>query len=301
MTLCLLELYCGIGGASAALEPLGLDVAGALDVSEQAISVYRANFSHRAEVQLLEPYSTAKLAAYGADFWWLSPPCQPHTRRGLQRDDQDPRAASFLALLPRIAALRPRFLGLENVPGFAGSTCHHRLREVLDGAGYTVRETTLCPTVLGVPMRRRRFYLVASREGLVEPAVRASEPLRPLRDYLDPRADSDPALKVPADLLRRYAGALDILDPEAPGAVTACFTAAYGRSPVRSGSYLQRQGAVRRFSPREILHLLGFPPDFRIPPTIPQANAWRLVGNSLSVDAVRYGVRWLPCCPPTSS
>jgi DNA (cytosine-5)-methyltransferase 1/tRNA (cytosine38-C5)-methyltransferase len=147
-------------------------------------------------------------------------------------------------------------------------------------------------------MRRRRFYLVASREGLRNAIPEPEKPLRPLTDYLDPAADDDPALRVPADLLRRYDGALDILDPTAPGAVTACFTAAYGRSPVRSGSYLHRKGAVRRFSPGEILRLLGFPSGFRIPASLPQAKAWHLVGNSLSVDAVRYGVRWLPLPPP---
>jgi hypothetical protein len=54
---------------------------------------------------------------------------------------------------------------------------------------------------------------------------------------------------------------------------------------VRAGSYLRRGGVVRRFSPAEILRLLG-PPGFRLPATLARGNAWRQLGNSLSVRAV---------------
>ena len=33
-----------------------------------------------------------ELAAFGADLWWLSPPCQPYSVRGRGRDLDDPRA-----------------------------------------------------------------------------------------------------------------------------------------------------------------------------------------------------------------
>ena len=107
---------------------------------------------------------------------------------------------------------------------------------------------------------------------------------RPLASHLDP----DPAdeLWPASDLVERYRHALDLVEPDDPAAVTACFTAAYGRSPVRSGSYLVTPHGPRRFSPTEILRLLGFPGDYRLPPGLSLAAAWRLVGNSLSVDVV---------------
>jgi site-specific DNA-cytosine methylase len=361
-----LELYCGIGGCAAALAPpaavggpaaepppaaegapaairapAAIEVAAAIDVNHLAVGVYRRNFPHPAVVRTLESFAAAELAAFAADLWWLSPPCQPFTRRGLGRDLDDPRAASLLALIDRAAEVRPRHLALENVPGFAGSRAHGRLRAALDGAGYEVRERLLCPTELGVPNRRRRFYLVASRGGSTEPAApsrprplgrpggrrgeRAARPARddssaggrataaagdraapppsplrrPLAAYLDP--EPSPALHVDPTLLDRYAGALDLVDPADPGAVAACFTAAYGRSPVRSGSYLivERGGggrprAVRRFSPAEILRLLGFPPDYALPAGLSLANAWRLAGNALSVAAVRAVLAAIP-------
>ena len=298
-----LELYCGIGGCAAALAPSAagdVGVAAALDVNTAALAVYRRNFpAHRSEAATLEGFSASDLAAHDAHLWWLSPPCQPFTRRGLGRDADDPRARSLLHLVDRIAEVRPPALALENVPGFAGSRCHERLREVLDRAGYRVRETLLCPTELGIPNRRLRFYLAARLDGKpkpwgAEPPARGTEqgrgPAARLRDLVDRGLDPDPPgeLRVEPALARRYQGALDIVDPDDPEAVTACFTSAYGRSHVRSGSYLLLPGgALRRFAPQEILRLLGFPDSFTLPPDLPAPRAWPLVGNSLSVPAVR--------------
>jgi site-specific DNA-cytosine methylase len=110
---------------------------------------------------------------------------------------------------------------------------------------------------------------------------------------------------VDPELVRRYRQALDVVHPDEPGAVSACFTAAYGRSPVRSGSYLALNGSegpripsgqprLRRFSPAEVLRLLGFPATYRLPPELPREKAWPLVGNSLSVPAVRRVLSSLP-------
>ncbi|MDY7093845.1 MAG: DNA cytosine methyltransferase, partial [Acidobacteriota bacterium] len=88
---------------------------------------------------------------------------------------------------------------------------------------------------------------------------------------------------------------------------------------VRSGSYLELEPAaarttdnatvstgvstdgslgelppLRRFSPQEVLRLLGFGPDFHLPPQLSSANGWRLAGNSLSVPAVRHVLAAIP-------
>lgn len=295
----LLELYCGIGGCAAAAAGVA-EVVGALDVNRVALGVYRANFPHPAAVCALESLRDDDPRVRGADVWWLSPPCQPYTRRGLGRDLDDPRSASLAHLLRVLERVRPAGLALENVPGFQGSRAHQRLLAILDRCGYAVAERLLCPTELGYPNRRRRFYLAASREGLLPWAPPPPAPPRPLADFLD--RDDRPELLVEPELLARYAQAVDVVDAADPGAVAATFTSAYGRSPVRSGSYLRRapgggSGApavIRRFSPAEILRLLGFPASFRLPPELALDSAWRLVGNSLSVPAVREALAALP-------
>jgi hypothetical protein len=121
---------------------------------------------------------------------------------------------------------------------------------------------------------------------------------KPLARYLD---DHDPPeLRVAPELLERYAHAVDIVDADDPLVITSTFTAAYGRSPVRAGSYLRRNGVLRRFSPAEILRLLGFPSTYSLPPDLPTATAWRLIGNSLSIRAVREVLTALPSIAPAS-
>jgi site-specific DNA-cytosine methylase len=158
---------------------------------------------------------------------------------------------------------------------------------VLRGLGYQVRELELCPTALGVPMVRRRYYLLADRGGPVpEPVLRPVG--RPLAAHLDGSVErgTHPELFASDELLARYGDNLPLVDPTEPDAVTHCFTGAYGRSPVYSGSWLVTPQGPRLLLPGEIARLLGFASSFRLP--VPKrAKAYKLVGNALSVDVVR--------------
>lgn len=288
-----LELYCGIGGCAAALGDTAARII-AVDINRLALTVYRYNFEHPVVPALVESVEVDRLRRWEADLWWLSPPCQPFTRRGLQRDLEDPRAATFLAVLKRLAEARPAYVACENVPPFRESRARQRLLETLQRAGYRdVQEHLLCPTQLGVPNRRRRYYLIAALGALSPaPPLPASRHLNRLSEYLDP--EPAPDLTVDANVVARYRGALHVARADDPAAITHCFTSAYGRSPVRSGSYLATDSGVRRFSPGEILRLLGFPSTYRLPPELPLDKAWRLVANSLSIDAVRRVLSSIP-------
>ena len=382
------ELYCGIGGVAAALRMSRPDaeVVGAFDISAPAVAVYNHNFpGHPAKVRLIETLPAERLKRLEADLFWLSPPCQPHTRRGHRRDLDDPRSRTFLAALALIAECRPQWVALENVAGFEESEARDRLLDTLADAGYAApQELLLCPSELGWPNRRPRYYLLAGirtgdwapasparragvRVGAVacldpivvnpeiprtgdwapaSPARRAGETIGALARFQRPRGSArspwpkcvgsprleedtlppqlsprhdvparpgpspqsenlqladlldrvpDPGLALTPSVAERYATALDRVDPADPAGIAACFTSAYGRSPVRSGSYLLRpDGGLRHFSPGEVLRLLGFPADFAFPPGISRQLAWRLAGNSLSLPAVQALLASLP-------
>lgn len=301
------ELYCGIGGAAAALGPHAVSV-GAFDISAPAIAVYKHNFpAHRAEVRLIDGLPASRLRALEADLFWLSPPCQPYTRRGHQRHQDDPRAATLEAALALIVACLPPYVALENVVGFESSLAREKLLETLAAAGYETREWLLCPSELGWPNRRPRYYLVAARKPNrllpVEPGP-APKPLSLAELLAESARDLTPdetlLLEIDAETQRRYEGALHRVNAADEGALTTCFTAAYGRSFVRSGSYLELpEGRLRRFSPREVLRLLGFPAAFGFPPALGRDAAalrlaYRLAGNSLSLPAVRVVLASIP-------
>ncbi len=168
---------------------------------------------------------------------------------------------------------------VENVPGFEGSIAHARLRHAL--RGHRLTEVEWCPSQLGLPVQRRRFYLVASRHG-AQP--RLPEPMSvPLSRFLDETPPDATWLDVA--FLDRFGSALHVVDADDDTATACCFTGAYGNSPVYAGSYLRQGARLRRFSVAEIARLHGFGDGFRLP--VDDARAYKLLGNSLSVDVVR--------------
>jgi DNA (cytosine-5)-methyltransferase 1 len=285
-----IELFCGIGGFAQAVGER-VEVVTAIDMSHHALATYAHNFPHPVAARTLESLPLRTLADLPADLWWLSPPCQPYTRRGRQRDAEDPRAQSLAALIDHLGAVLPPYVALENVPGFDGSQMQQRLLATLQRCGYTVQQWQLCPVEWGIPNRRRRYYLVAGRTRL-QPPKRPRAIRRCLGEYLDEHPAASLALA--AEQLQRYRPVLHIVRPDDREAIAACFTAAYGFSPVRSGSCLWAADGVRRFSVGEVQRLLGFPATFRFPGEISDRTAWRLLGNSLSVPVVRYVLSSIP-------
>ena len=292
-----LELFCGIGGFAAAVRDVDVSIAAAIDISPHVLQAYRGTFGHPTLQKNLAHLEPAELEAFGADVWWMSPPCKPFTVRGKQEGLDDHRAEPFLAMLRAIDEVRPRDLGFENVELFEGSEAHARLREVLERCGYAVEERLLCPTELGVPMRRPRFYLTASLEPLRSPRQVARAHSRPLGSYLDD--GDDPALRVPDDAIARYGSKFRVIDRDDGEAYTTCFTSGYATSWSYTGSYLAcADGHPRKFSPQEIARLLHFPDGIDFPDDFSMKLRWRSVGNSLSVAALREVLRVFPWFDP---
>ncbi len=302
------EFFCGIGGLSACLPDAGS--AAAVDINQYALEVYRLNFPHQTVCKTIESLAVDEVATWPSELWWMSPPCQPYTRRGQGRDLDDPRAAGFLRVVDLIVELQPTRIGMENVPGFLGSAGHRKLLATLAAKNYHTREIILCPTQLGSINRRKRFYLIASREPLPDWQPVEDGTSRSRASHNSPilqrgaggvlhgretkvRLQDDvdfAAWQIPAAWLDNYAAAIDIVDEGellAGHETTACFTSAYGRSPVRSGSYLRTAAGIRFFTPAEILWQLGFAESFQLPGW-PPSRLWPLTGNTLALPAVSY-------------
>lgn len=278
-----LELFAGLGGWRMAFQGLGSVVA-AYDISPHANAAYALNHGERPWTREIASVPMRELAAHRADTWAMSPPCQPYCRMGLKRDLEDPRSKAFLRLLEVLAEAPPERLVLENVAGFPGSQGHARLVDLLERLGFQRAELLLCPTALGIPNQRPRFYLIAARHPVrLEPP----EPLEPgpLAPYLDPEPDSE--LILSPEEATRFGPGLDIVEPG--DRRSTCFIGGYGQRYVGSGSFLRMEdGRLRRFSPSEVARLLGYPDGFRFPETLPREARYKLLGNGLSLPAARW-------------
>ncbi|KAI7754990.1 hypothetical protein M8C21_016354 [Ambrosia artemisiifolia] len=117
-----LEFYSGIGGMRYSAMKAGVkaQMVEAFDINDLANDVYQHNFGHRPFQGNIQTLSAADLDRYRANVWLLSPPCQPYTRQGLQKQSADARASSFLRILEIIPELKqpPVMIFVENVVGF---------------------------------------------------------------------------------------------------------------------------------------------------------------------------------------
>ena len=100
------------------------------------------------------------------DLLWISPPCQQYSmaRRGDIADHQDKDAGLFC--IPFIKGLQPKWIVLENVPGYVKAEPFKEILECLSHLNYFFHWKVLNAADYGVPQNRNRLILWAVRQGL---------------------------------------------------------------------------------------------------------------------------------------
>ncbi len=289
-----LEFFSGIGAFAAAAPGLAT-VVQPFDQDALCNETYQLNFHNSPSPQNLSSPRIRLKGKPGEVSLHMSPPCQPYTKKGKGLDVDDPRARAFLNIVGLLPSIRPRHFLLENVPPFQDSESRMRLLDTLDSLQMDVAEVLLCPTQLGIPNRRQRYFLLASTQPL-GPQSPLPQVGYPLKEYLDPKPD--PALFVSPEFEEKHRFGLDVVtlpsSPDAKQQPLAVFGSSYGHAVARAGSYLRTEdGHLRRFSPKEILRLLHFPNTFHFPQSMRQTIRYRLAGNSMNVAVVRYLLQWL--------
>lgn len=279
-----LELFSGLGGWRYALQDQG-SVAAAYDVSESANATYALNHGDQPQAKELATVPLEELVAHRADTWLMSPPCQPFCRMGNLQGLEDRRSRAFVHLMEVFRQAPPDHFVLENVAGFLGSDAHTLLRTQVQAHGMHQLELEGCPSRFGLPNRRPRVFIVASRNPLAAPPP-VDLPSGPIGNFLDGAEDDSLYLR-PETLSRHWLG-LDLVKPGDHR--SACFIGGYGRRFLGSGSFLMTDKGVRRFSPAEVAKLLGLPGTFRFPAHLSLAGRYRLLGNGLSIPVAAWAL-----------
>ncbi|CAD6204994.1 GSCOCG00003090001-RA-CDS [Cotesia congregata] len=264
-----LELYSGIGGMHYAFEKSGVPgtIVAAIEISTVANEVYKHNFPSTKLINRNIGSLTVKdIEDLKIDSIFMSPPCQPFTRNGLQKDIEDARTISFFHILELIPQLKNlKYILLENVEPFSKSVSRDILISCLQNIGFNYRECILSPSDFGVPNSRSRYFLIAKKNDLPfclskyssditadlilellpksqrfktfknkHPEYLTNDCIK-LSEIVSNSNDIDTQeYNLPESILNKYVKVLDIRSPDSKG--SCCFTSAYGRYAEGTGS-----------------------------------------------------------------
>lgn len=282
------EFFSGIGAFAEASRTSGIAVESAFDIDIRANQTYETNFGLKPNHRNLDTIRKEQIP--NADLWWMSPPCQPYTVRGNQKDLRDPRTKSLVNLLEIFSEQRPKAVLIENVSGFKGTDAHTLLLRTFESAGYSVEAVELDPSDFGVPMRRPRLYFIATSRGASYkpvPLCNLNAVSQKIAAFVNP--NFGPELLIDELSQKRYGESLHVIDADNPESYATCFTSGYWKSFRASGTYIKlADGRLRRFSPEEIVRLLGFSERFEFPESLSVQAKIQLAGNSVDVRAVKF-------------
>lgn len=181
-----ISLFTGAGGLDLGFEAAGFKTRVAVDIDPICCETLRRNrrwpviegdLSAVSSRQLL---NTARLKPGEADVLIGGPPCQPFSKSGYWAHGdaprlRDPNASMLNEYLRVVRETRPKVLLLENVYGLAYAGKREGLDRILKGIKKINKEAktnyvpvwkVLDAASYGVPQRRERIFIIASRDGL---------------------------------------------------------------------------------------------------------------------------------------
>lgn len=184
-----IDLFCGVGGLSAGFRAEGFKVLAGIDLDESCKFAYEKNIGAKfipksvSDVtvdQLSDMYSDgARRVLVGCA------PCQPfsmYTGRYRQNEteaDIDKRWGMLNEFARLIEGVKPDVVSMENVVRVAKHPAFESFISRIETAGYSVKYHKVRSQDYGVPQRRSRLVLFASRHGDVSlvPPTHAGQPI----------------------------------------------------------------------------------------------------------------------------
>lgn len=299
----IVDLFAGIGGICLGFKQAGFEIIWANEKDAAACRTYRYNFGSdylvEGDIRKINMNSLPQADVLAAGF-----PCQSFSIGGKEKGFNDPRGQLFFQVIRAIEAIKPPVVFLENVENLMehddGRTFQVIYTSLVEH-GYILRYQPMAThEYANIPQTRRRIYIVAFRDYNMCQKFHFPEPV-PLTATLDQFLDrheqqheiyyyrsEDEYEKYirsnvtdPHYLYRVFNGSVRKLTNSKCPTITASMT-----TP-RNAAVLKDGWGVRRLTLRESLRFQGFPPEFYFPNTIKVQDAYKQIGNSVSVPIIR--------------
>jgi len=307
------DLFCGGGGSSLGARSAGAIIAGGAEIGPYACQAFSKNFPeatmYNGDLRELDP--TLVLRDIGPiDLLLASPECTNHTcAKGSAPRSEESRDTA-LQVIRFAETLTPGWIILENVVHMRPWKRYQELCTRLRGLGYSVDEFVLDASKFGVPQRRRRLFVVASREAVLPKNIPETKHARTARSILDPSGSWPTSLLFSANraigTIERAERAFAQIGRNSPFLLVYYGTDGSGGwqsldVPLRTVTTLDRFALVepgseghtiRMLQPTELRRAMGFPAGYLFPQGTRREKIM-LLGNAVCPPVMRSIVRCL--------
>lgn len=163
-----IDLFSGAGGFTLGLCQTGrFEPVFANDFNAYAAKTYNANFGdHCLHGDINDLLANNSFKFPDAEVVIGGPPCQGFSPLNKQREG-DPRKQLWRAFMEVVGRVNPLAFVMENVPELLSSVEFVDIKALAESMGYFVNAGILNAADYGVPQRRKRAIVLASRTGLL--------------------------------------------------------------------------------------------------------------------------------------
>lgn len=160
-----IDLFAGLGGFHTGLSRLGGKCVFAAELDENLRNLYLKNYGLEPEgdIRFVNENNIPDHEVLCAGF-----PCQPFSKAGKKKGSECPESGKLIDDVLRIVRKKtPRYVMLENVPDILrvqGGLFWEYIVNSLISEGYTVQHRIYTPQDFGIPQKRKRIFVVASRD-----------------------------------------------------------------------------------------------------------------------------------------
>lgn len=287
------DLFAGWGGFSLGAEQAGCRLVFAANHWPLAVARHAAAFPEaRHECQDLRQADWTSLPEY--DLLLASPACQGHSTASQprRRKYHDALRATAWAVIDCAEMTRPRAVLVENVLSFRRWALYRLWREALGVLGYHVTELVAHASHFGVPQRRSRLFVAATRAPLVfelpsETEVGFGQCLEVDDDGWRPISMAQPGARERMLLARlRWGSRRAFLSQHVTGHSGVPLEEPIRTITTKDHWVLVEGDRYRKLTLRELARGMGFPDSYELP-RVARSTVIRGLGNAVSPPVAR--------------
>lgn len=288
-----IDLFAGIGGIRLPFDELGYKCVFSSEWDKKACETYSANFGEipAGDITKIDVKDIPSFDICLAGF-----PCQAFSIMGKMQGFADTRGTMFFEIERILQYHKPPVILLENVKQL---TTHDNGRTFntiithLEDLGYTVKHKVLNALDFGLPQKRERIIIVGFLDKAKADMFNFDFKKKKynLADILEPEDHIDSSFYASESIRQKRAASVvgkEVFYPSVwhenkSGNISVLDYSCALRTGA-SYNYLLVNG-IRRFTPRELLRLQGFPDDYKI--VVSTQEIRKQTGNSVAVPMIR--------------